>query len=623
MPTAALINLYTYTATTAPNDEVLDVASNRILTANTALTKTLLGNALMPDQERLDIIDWIRGVDNNDADGDANLTEDRFRFEDPLHASPVAVTYGGTDAAPVDKLFVASNGGLLRLVNATTGAEEWGFIPQALLGIQKDLRANAVNDHIYGLDLTPSVWLKDTDGNGIIEPGEGDFVRVFQGMRRGGSNYYSIDATPTATLTDPAASGGISPRLRWEILGGSTGFEILGETWSQARVVQIRMIEGGVNVAKTVLIFGGGNDPSLDKEYNSSTMGNGVFIVDATTGALITSIGGVGSGTDLEVPGMSYPVPADIGVLDSNGDRFIDRLYFGDLGGNVWRVDLEDGLTATSTGGDVGTAGKLASLSLSEGAVPGPNAENTRKFYAAPDVVQVVDSVYNDQSRYDMVLIVSGSRPDPLSTITHDVFFALRDVNVNGLKDANNDGVVDADDPSFQTATRADLFDATSNPFQTNVDGTFADPTAAETALPDMRAASGWYLNLQEPGGNFIGEKGLSKPIVLAGKLFFTTFVPEVDDELINACQLSEGAGRLYGMNVLSGAALFVDWNGDGGPNPNTADRYLQLGGGIPSDAVPIFQKEGVTIIVGGGGGATSVDPGIDLPRVRTYWFQQ
>jgi len=114
----------------------------------------------------------------------------------------------------------------------------------------------------------------------------------------------------------------------------------------------------------------------------------------------------------------------------------------------------------------------------------------------------------------------------------------------------------------------------------------------------------------------------VAKPITLAGKLFFTTFTPTASSAS-NPCQLNEGQGRLYGINILNAGALFANWNSGGGSNPTTADRYMEVGAGMPSEAVPVFQKKGVTIIVGGGGGATTVDPGITLPRVRTYWYQQ
>ena len=77
------------------------------------------------------------------------------------------------------------------------------------------------------------------------------------------------------------------------------------------------------------------------------------------------------------------------------------------------------------------------------------------------------------------------------------------------------------------------------------------------------------------------------------------------------------------GLNVLTGAAA-QNWDEAGDDtNLTQSDRTMTLGSGIPSQAVPIFQKEGVTLLIGGGGGATSVDPDIGLPRFRTYWNEE
>ncbi len=35
-------------------------------------------------------------------------------------------------------------------------------------------------------------------------------------------------------------------------------------------------------------------------------------------------------------------IPSAIGTLDSDADGLTDRLYVGDTGGNVWRVDMPD-----------------------------------------------------------------------------------------------------------------------------------------------------------------------------------------------------------------------------------------------------------------------------------------
>ena len=87
------------------------------------------------------------------------------------------------------------------------------------------------------------------------------------------------------------------------------------------------------------------------------------------------------------------------------------------------------------------------------------------------------------------------------------------------------------------------------------------------------------------------------------------------------SCSLADGAGLLYAINVLNGAAVF-NWDGVGSAVSLAAsDRTYTLGGGIPSGAVPIFQAEGITLLVGGGGGATTIDPNLALPRARTYWM--
>jgi type IV pilus assembly protein PilY1 len=75
-------------------------------------------------------------------------------------------------------------------------------------------------------------------------------------------------------------------------------------------------------------------------------------------------------------------------------------------------------------------------------------------------------------------------------------------------------------------------------------------------------------------------------------------------------------------VDVLNGNAV-QNWDGVGtDSNLTKSDRTYSLGSGIPSQAVPILQPEGITLLIGGGGGATSVNPNIALPRVRTYWNQ-
>src|SRR4030065_739954 len=156
-----------------------------------------------PVAERTKVINWIRGIDVNDEDADTVITEDRaWRHYDPMHSRPVAVTYGGTSTSPIVKLFVGTNDGMIRMINESTGVEEWSFLPQEMLDMQRSLMANADGDHLWGMDGTPTFYIQDKSGtttsiidqpDGIIDPDIGDFVYMYISTRRGGSHIYAID----------------------------------------------------------------------------------------------------------------------------------------------------------------------------------------------------------------------------------------------------------------------------------------------------------------------------------------------------------------------------------------------------------------------------------------------
>ena len=112
----------------------------------------------------------------------------------------------------------------------------------------------------------------------------------------------------------------------------------------------------------------------------------------------------------------------------------------------------------------------------------------------------------------------------------------------------------------------------------------------------------------------------MAAPVVLGGKLFFTTYLPEA---VSGSCEAQEGGGRLYAVDVLNAKAV-INFDGIGNDsNLSASDRTYTLGGGIPSGAVPIFQEEGITLLIGTSAGGESVDPELGLPRVRTYWGQE
>jgi type IV pilus assembly protein PilY1 len=503
---------------------------------------------------------------------------------------------------------------------------------------QRDMFNNPEGDHLYGMDVTPTVFVTDHNGNGIIERPDSnsnnDTVYAYVAMRSGGKGIYALDLSGEMS----SATSSITPKYLWRIQGGSGSFTRLGYTWSRPTLAKIETTTGVLNV----LIFGGGYDNSLEDDESFGTassggndnIGNAIYIVNALTGAKILSIAGNSTGGtdgDIEVPNMKFSIPSRITVQDSNRDGIHDRLYVGDTAGQVWRVDLGNdilasgGITAAATcqadaNCDQTLVGRLATISNS--AV----VADQRRFFEAPSVVQVLDTEYADGigSEYDYILLGSGNRAHPLNEDVSDRFYAFRDVHIDGMVAQSGKNLA-ADYPKVNVpggegtpighTVANELVNITSQTLQDAVDASI-----------DVGNSLGWYFDFNlgnTSGGTLLepGEKVLSSPIAIAGTVFFTTYLPSEDQSDPDICVGQQiGSGRAYNLDILNARAA-IDWDGDG--DIDLADRGTELGGGIPSDVVPVFTKEGVVGIVGIEGGATQLGTLAGLPRFRTYWYEE
>lgn len=606
------------------------------------------------------LINWMRGRDAYDDDGDcatgldltdpANasnscVTESRpWNFADPLHSRPVAFTYGAEltsgnpdPTKPVIKLFIGTNDGMIRIINNSTGVEEWAFMPKEMLSKQFALSENNPGDHVYGLDDSPAFLVNDLDNDGIIEPAAGDKVYMFIGMRRGGRNIYAFDATPAAVIDEQSDT--VAPRLIWTIEGGSGDFVQLGQTWSRPKVARIRakctpsaVCDDGDpatndSESRMVLIIGGGYDTNQDNDSpGTDSMGNAIYIVDPFTGARIWWASNA-TGASLVLDKMEFSIPSEITAVDTNSDKSVDRLYVGDAGGQLWRIDLGDQIGGTGSGGssgyvfaDAGCDSTSATQRVHDaaGACPaGTTDQGRRKFFYPPDVAMVKDTAYSTNANYDLVTIGSGNREDPLDLLTsspsadypvHNRIYAFRDYDYS------------TGAPTTTPTTPVsdyNMYDATVNTIgslsQTDINN-------------NVKGSKGWYFNLVEPSAvtllnglssTWAGEKVLAKTLVFDGVLYFTTFVPANQNSVSAACTPNEGEARAYAVNYLTGDAVY-DQDGD-----NTPDRFAVIGGGIPSEVVIVIRDGGVTGLVGTSGGAAGVTVGGSLPRYKTYWYDE
>ena len=574
------------------------------------------------------------------ADTDPSLTT-RWAVNDVLHSAPVVITYGGADNFDFngnpgtdgiidtffDKVLFGSNDGGLHMINGETGIEEWTFIPQDRMDLQKSLFSNAEGDHLYGLDLPPTLRIIDNNSNGKIEPANSDKVFAYIGMRRGGNLIYGLEITPAALITSNSTT--IVPKFLWRITGGTNtsmgNFTRMGQSWSQPVVAKIRTTTG----FKDVLIFGGGYDVTMDDPTkfaadsgNSADdfLGNAIYIVDADTGKNLLTISGSASGANITDANMQYSIPSSLTVFDNDGDGFDDRIYAADTGGQVWRVDLgtdiigaTGGLDSTATNKTI--VGRLAAIS--DNAVAA-NPVNQRRFFDRPAVVQVKDNVYSDAANgeFDYVVIGSGYRAHPLDVSVDDRLYAFRDRTIGKMTGQTGVGNIQHLANGYPAksggitagpishADGADLIDITTAPLN---DGS--------RDVTQTRQSSGWYFDFETDSTSSDGEKVLASARIIAGTAFVTSFQPTGVSS--NPCAANIGLSRLGNFNILTAGAA-IDWDGDG--DIDADDRFKEGGSGIVSEGVPVYTEHGVLIVhtVGAGITAEQATPGV--PRFRTYW---
>ena len=554
---------------------------------DTALSKKLFGDDIssVTEEQRDNLIRGILGENVNPAEGESS--GDRWMFADPLHSSPKVVTYGirpNTKDIADTRLFVGTNDGLLRMIDDIDGREVWAFLPQEMLSIQSSLMENKSGEkRIYGLDSTPTIWRNDRDDQ--INPDDGDFVKLFIGMRRGGRNLYAIDVTGE-TRDRP----GVPPKLMWTIKGGEGSYTQLGETWSAPKTAVVDPRYCGTRKC-VALLFGGGYDDSQDDGVNPDDVryGNAIYMVNAWSGELLWWASSNSTEANLKLDGMDYPIPSDLAFLDTSGDGYNDRIYVGDIGGQVWRIDLEF------------ENEKGAALANFTG---GSNKKDKRSFFYPPAMVHLGGK--------DVVTTVSGRRTNPLSKghQEHNQFFAFLDYGW----EADESGDVKAPEIITQSdMIQVDIISESANKTKVNL-----------LELKDKK--KGWYLNLnlKEDGeGNFTsgwnGEKGLSSPVIMDSKVFFTTYIPP-DDRQVACEKFDYGESRLYMLDLLSGDSIV-----DGKP-------FNNAGKGIVTSPVLMFvndeiddkqavppNEDGATIRNAGDFGEVYVNR---KPVRRTFWMQ-
>jgi type IV pilus assembly protein PilY1 len=540
-------NIYTYLGTKTD----LTDSSNAFTKSNTAITPTLLGLPSGDTTDANNIIDFIHGWDvwnwNNGPGNKRSWILGAF-----IHSRPLVIHSNNQDV-----IYAGANDGMLHAFDNATGNELWAFIPPDLLPNLKNFNSSLASLQIF-VDGTPKAYV-----------GSNQTILMF-GERRGGNTYTALDVTNPST---PKFLWSISPSkiVYGTATTSTTAYQELGQSWSTPILGRIKNGTG----TKAVAFIGGGYDTNQDSASPSSDAhGRAIYVVDVTNGSQIWKYSYSNNDSN-----MKYCIPSDITPVDVNGDGLIERLYVGDVGGQIWRFDIGDMSNTASW------TGKLI-------------FKGSGKIFYPPDVTFEND---RGSGTYDMLFFGTGDRESPNNTSFVNTLYAI--------KDYDND----TNPPTPLPLTESNLVDATQDLLQS--------PSATQTAkanfLSNLKTQSGWYIRLnQSPGENpNPGEKCTGSAVVFGGVLYYSTFTPTpVNTQSV--CTIGTGTGDIYALQYQTGNAVFT-LNVDNvlpESSPTVTDRSMSIGSGIPSGIIMTIVSGTLTGYGGVAGGVFSPQ----LPTIRS-----
>ncbi len=366
MPADASRTIFTHDYKTTGSDTI-DEAYAFVWSELTSNQKQWLGVADDDDTQGGKIVNYLRGsataegTDSQDFRVRTRAGSASSPLADSVHSTPVYVNnqnYGfpgnskdGADQAYEDfvknksdahpTVYVGANDGMLHAFNDATGVEEFAFIPKAVFPKLPQLWRQSYLHRFY------------VDGKPLaIDAQLGSATKRWKtiyasSLGAGGKALFLLDIT-----TPTAAPGSI---YQWEITPDSldknnnvmvTGnpaepvYKDMGYILSELNAIQVKDSSGGVH---WYLITGNGVHSPQGKAI--------VYLIDIDDGSLDHMVvldpaeplanGDPKYATIEQGNGIS-----SINPIDLDKDGYTDRIYAGDLKGNVWRLDFDKYPTA-------------------------------------------------------------------------------------------------------------------------------------------------------------------------------------------------------------------------------------------------------------------------------------
>ena len=465
-------------------------------------------------------IDYLRGDRTNEKANGGKLRTRTGVMGDIVNSQPVYVgspnaqlyttaTFTGASAyasfaaakvARTPMLYVGANDGMLHGFNASSGAEKFAFVPKAAMtGLLNYTDPNYEHRYYVDGELTVS---------DIYDAAVGWRSILIGTMGRGGKGMFALD------VTDPDNISLLWDKTSTDItaLGNNLGKPVIGQLGNGQWYAMV------------------GNGP------NSSG--------DSADLVLVNLLSGVSSSISTGAAGDNGLSP--VLAWSSNNDYIVDRIYAGDLSGNLWRFDMT---------GASGTAKRLFTAQY---------GAKTQPITPAPIAAK-----------------------DPSTGLTW-VFFGtgkyLSDGDLSNKDVQTWYGLIDR--AKTIASNRSTL-----NKVAIEEEGVVNGSTVRVIEDEPSPGADGWYMDLVPPSGIAQGERMVVSNSFQGTTLIGTTRIPESGD----VCSPS-GKGFVMAINPFTGGSMaqsFFDLDGSG--SSSTGDTL----NGKPVSGIGLSSSPNSPIFIG------------------------
>jgi Tfp pilus tip-associated adhesin PilY1 len=332
----------------------LSVSQQTLFPATTINTTSFTGQQ---------IVDFLRGDRSNEGPAGMRMRSAESPgtggpvLGDIVHSRP---HYVSDSTNPT--VFVGANDGMLHAFNATTGAERWAYVPSMLLSKMSKLAkpyGGPSNPHDYFVDGRINI------GNASVG---GVTKRILVGsLAAGGRGLYALNIDGSSGLT-ASSEAEVAAKALWEISGNTAevnnqvpavgnAYDNLGYTYGEPLIVK-------TNTSQDAVVIGNG--------YNNNPLGDYqayLYVIEAGSGQLIAQIqAGSALGSSTSPNGI-----LNVSAIDTNNDGKLDRVYGGDLKGNLWKFDLSAGSAGSWTSSILHTTSPAQPIVMTPGVAAHPD----------------------------------------------------------------------------------------------------------------------------------------------------------------------------------------------------------------------------------------------------------